>query len=54
MLYTTLFATLGDKAVFLRKVLLGTAIFFALIELVAFYIGGAAVSQHDTGCGGTL
>ena len=39
MLYTTLFATLGDKAVFLRKVLLGTAIFFALIELVAFYIG---------------
>ena len=39
MLYTTLFATLGDKSEILRKVLLGIAIFFSLIELGAFYIG---------------
>jgi sigma-B regulation protein RsbU (phosphoserine phosphatase) len=39
MLYTTLFATLGDKAELLRKVLLGIGFFFALIELVALYIG---------------
>lgn len=39
MLYSTLFATLGDKTKFLRYGLLGIAIFFGLIELVALYIG---------------
>jgi phosphoserine phosphatase RsbU/P len=39
MLYTMLFATLGDKTKFLRYLLLGIAIFFGLIELVALYIG---------------
>jgi sigma-B regulation protein RsbU (phosphoserine phosphatase) len=38
MLYTALFATLGDTK-FLRDGLLGIAIFFGLIELVALYIG---------------
>jgi phosphoserine phosphatase RsbU/P len=39
MLYATLFATLGDKALFWRNVLLAVAIFFGLIELAALYIG---------------
>jgi sigma-B regulation protein RsbU (phosphoserine phosphatase) len=39
MLYATLFATLGDKALFWRNVLLAIAIFFGLIELAALYIG---------------
>jgi sigma-B regulation protein RsbU (phosphoserine phosphatase) len=39
MLYTALFATLGDNMEILRYGLLGIAIFFALIELVALYIG---------------
>jgi phosphoserine phosphatase RsbU/P len=39
MLYTTLFATLGDKTRILRYGLLGIAIFFGLIELAALYIG---------------
>jgi sigma-B regulation protein RsbU (phosphoserine phosphatase) len=39
MLYNTLFATLGDKTKILRYGLLGIAIFFGLIELVALYIG---------------
>jgi sigma-B regulation protein RsbU (phosphoserine phosphatase) len=39
MLYATLFATLGDKARFLRLGLLILAMFFGLIELVALYVG---------------
>jgi sigma-B regulation protein RsbU (phosphoserine phosphatase) len=39
MLYTALFATLGDKAKLLRYGLLGLAIVFGLIEFVALYIG---------------
>ena len=39
MLYTILFAKLGDATKILRNVLLGIAIFFGLIELVALYIG---------------
>jgi phosphoserine phosphatase RsbU/P len=39
MLYATLFATLGDKALFWRNILLAIAIFFGLIELAALYIG---------------
>ena len=39
MLYATLFATLGDKAVIFRDGLLAIAIFFGVIELVALYIG---------------
>lgn len=39
MLYAALFATLGDATKVLRYGLLGIAIFFALIELVALYIG---------------
>ncbi len=39
MLYNTLFATLGDRTKILRYGLLGIAIFFALIELAALYIG---------------
>ena len=39
MLYTTLFATLGDKTRILRYGLLGIAIFFGLIELAALYVG---------------
>ena len=38
-LYSTLFATLGDKTKILRYGLLVIAIFFGLIELVALYIG---------------
>jgi sigma-B regulation protein RsbU (phosphoserine phosphatase) len=39
MLYATLFATLGDNALFFRDVLLAIALFFGTIELVALYIG---------------
>jgi sigma-B regulation protein RsbU (phosphoserine phosphatase) len=39
VLYTALFATLGDKAEILRNGLLGIAIFFGVIELAALYIG---------------
>ena len=39
MLYATLFATLGDKALIWRDLLLGIAIFFGVIELAALYIG---------------
>ena len=39
MLFTALFAALGDKTVILRYGLLALAIFFGLIELVALYIG---------------
>jgi sigma-B regulation protein RsbU (phosphoserine phosphatase) len=39
ILYSTLFAALGDKTEILRNGLLGIAIFFGLIELVAFNIG---------------
>jgi sigma-B regulation protein RsbU (phosphoserine phosphatase) len=38
-LYSALFATLGDRADVLRYVLLGIAIFFGLVELVALAIG---------------
>lgn len=39
MLYSALFATLGNKAKLLRYTLLGIAIFFGLIELAALFIG---------------
>ena len=39
MLYATLFATLGDKALAFRDFLLIIAIFFGVIELAALYIG---------------
>ena len=39
MLYATLFATLGDNYLMVRDVLLAIAIFFAVIEFVALYIG---------------
>ena len=39
MLFATLFATLGDGALIVRDILLGVAIFFAVIELIALYIG---------------
>ena len=39
MLYATLFATLGDKALIFRDLLLVIAVFFGLIELAALYIG---------------
>jgi phosphoserine phosphatase RsbU/P len=39
MLYATLFATLGDNVLVVRDLLLAIAIFFAVIELVALYIG---------------
>ena len=39
MLYATLFATLGDKALIARDLLLAIAIFFGVIELAALYIG---------------
>ncbi len=39
MLYTALFGTLGDNTEILRNLLLGVAIFFGLIELMALYIG---------------
>jgi phosphoserine phosphatase RsbU/P len=39
MLYAALFATLGDNYLFFRDGLLAIAIFFAVIEFVALYIG---------------
>jgi sigma-B regulation protein RsbU (phosphoserine phosphatase) len=39
MLYATLFAALGDKALVIRDGLFAIAIFFAVIEFVALYIG---------------
>jgi sigma-B regulation protein RsbU (phosphoserine phosphatase) len=39
MLYATLFATLGDKALIVRDLLFAIAIFFGVIELAALYIG---------------
>jgi sigma-B regulation protein RsbU (phosphoserine phosphatase) len=39
MLYATLFATLGDKALIFRDLLFGIAVFFGVIELAALYIG---------------
>jgi phosphoserine phosphatase RsbU/P len=39
MLYATLFASLGDKALAWRDVLFAIAIFFGAIELAALYIG---------------
>jgi len=39
MLYATLFAALGDQTKLLRYGLLGIAVLFGLIELVALYIG---------------
>ncbi len=39
MLFATLFATLGDKALIVRDGLLTIAIFFGVIELAALYIG---------------
>jgi sigma-B regulation protein RsbU (phosphoserine phosphatase) len=39
LLYGTLFSTLGEKAGIFRDSLIGIAIFFALIELVALIIG---------------
>jgi phosphoserine phosphatase RsbU/P len=39
MLYSTLFATLGDNYLFFRDVLLAIGIFFGVIELIALYIG---------------
>jgi phosphoserine phosphatase RsbU/P len=39
MLYGALFATLGSRAVLLRRALLGIVIFFGLIEIVALAIG---------------
>jgi sigma-B regulation protein RsbU (phosphoserine phosphatase) len=39
MLYSTLFATLGDKFLIFRDILFAIAAFFGLIEIVALYIG---------------
>jgi phosphoserine phosphatase RsbU/P len=39
MLYATLFATLGDRALVWRDLLFAFAIFFGVIELAALYIG---------------
>jgi len=39
MLYATLFGTLGEKSRIFLDVLTGIAIFFALIELIALFIG---------------
>jgi phosphoserine phosphatase RsbU/P len=39
MLYSTLFATLGDKFLIVRDTLFVIAVFFGLIEIVALYIG---------------
>jgi sigma-B regulation protein RsbU (phosphoserine phosphatase) len=39
MLYATLFATMGDRALLGRDILLAFAIFFGVIELVALFIG---------------
>jgi sigma-B regulation protein RsbU (phosphoserine phosphatase) len=39
MLYATLFATMGDRALLGRDILLAFAVFFAVIEFVALFIG---------------
>jgi phosphoserine phosphatase RsbU/P len=39
MLYSTLFATLGDNFLIFRDILFAIAVFFGLIEVVALYIG---------------
>ena len=39
MLYSTLFATLGDRFLIIRDILFAIAVFFGLIEIVALYIG---------------
>jgi phosphoserine phosphatase RsbU/P len=39
MIYATLFSTLGDKAGIFRDMLIGIAIFFAVVELIALIIG---------------
>jgi phosphoserine phosphatase RsbU/P len=39
MLYSTLFATLGERFLIFRDLLFAIAIFFGLIEVVALYIG---------------
>jgi sigma-B regulation protein RsbU (phosphoserine phosphatase) len=39
MLYATLFATLGERALIWRDILLAFAVFFAVIELAALFIG---------------
>ncbi len=39
MLYATLFSALGDKAEIFLDVLVGIAIFFGVIELIALFIG---------------
>ena len=39
MLYSTLFATLGDKFLIVRDILFAIAVFFGLIEVAALYIG---------------
>ncbi len=39
MIYATLFSTLGEKAGVFRDVLIGIAIFFGVIELIALLIG---------------
>ncbi len=39
MLYSTLFASLGDKFLVIRDILFTIAVFFGLIEIVALYIG---------------
>jgi len=39
MLYATLFATLGDRALLGRDILLAVAVFFGVIEFVALFIG---------------
>jgi phosphoserine phosphatase RsbU/P len=39
MLYATLCATLGDKALIFRDLLFAVAVFFGVIELAALYIG---------------
>ena len=40
LLYTTLFATLGENPEAAKQVLIGIAIFLGVIELVALFIGG--------------
>ena len=39
MIYATLFSTLGEKAGIFRDLLIGIAIFFGVIELIALFIG---------------
>jgi sigma-B regulation protein RsbU (phosphoserine phosphatase) len=48
MLYSTLFATLGDKFLIFRDILFAIAVVFGLIEIVALYIG-IRLSRSMTG-----